>query len=241
MYYIDEWRIFLGLCYTKIENGRLSFGACCFTNGIFESHQLVGHFNRSQPTPKPIYKRNRIVLGGNQNDMSAKSFVNANEIAPGLIAAQCPMTSYPQGFENTVEDMKRMLIEQEVGLWVQLSPASQEGELMTAAEDGSTKSFCEVFPLRYLNSSLSSGGDISVHQKGVSQFSFVQNKAQGFFNMTYTLTAFVRSSNCTNNSSSNGGHPNIILESVFDPFVIINRLQRDNQVIPSSPFPLMEE
>jgi hypothetical protein len=124
-----------GLCYTKLENGRPSFGACCFTNGSFESRHLLGYYYRSQPTPKPIYKQNRIVLGGDPDDTSEKSFINANEISPGLIAAQCPMTGVPKGFANTVDDMKRLLIEQGVGMWVQLSPSSDQGELPTTDSD----------------------------------------------------------------------------------------------------------
>ena len=175
-----------GLCFTKIENGRPSFGACCFTNGYFESHSLIGYYHASQPTPKPIYKKNRIVLGGNRSDVSSESFINANEIWPGVIAAQCPMTSYPEGFDNTIEKMKKMLIEQDIRLWVQLSPSSVDGEPMTPAADGSTKSFCDVFPIKYLMT------PPNIHQKGVSNFLYTHNMEQGYFNFTYTLTAFVQ-------------------------------------------------
>lgn len=209
-----------GLCFTKLENGRPSYGACCFKNGFFESHHLLGHYSLSQPTPKPIYKRNRIVLGGNLSDTSAESFINANEISPGLIAAQCPMTSYPKSFANTVEDMKKMLVEQNVRLWVQLSPASEEGELMEREEEGSTKSFCEVFPLKYLLPSALA--ETSAHQKGVSNFSFVYHKEQGLFDMAYTLTAFVR---------KGGVNDSAIVDTVFDPMTIIRRYRRKNQVL----------
>ena len=161
------------------------------------------------------------MLGGNLRDTSEESFINANEIFPGLIAAQCPMTSYPHEFANTVEDMKRMLVEQDVRLWVQLSPASQEGELMSRSDDGSTKSFCEVFPLKYLAPSLS--GETNVHQKGVSEFSYVHNRENGFFNMTYKLTAFVRREGLNRSSAT-------ITDSVFDPMTVVQRLQSHSQV-----------
>jgi hypothetical protein len=206
-----------GLCYTKLENGKPSFGACCFSNGTFESHELIGYYYKSQPTPKPIYKRNRIVLGGNHSDISKESFINANEIADKLIAAQCPLTNIPEEFDNTIEDMKRLLIEQNVGIWVQLSPYSDEGKLMSASK--SNKSFCEVFPLKYLNHSLFLPNKLSykydnIHQKGINQFNVIHHQNEGYYNMTYTLTAFIRRD--VNNNS-------IILETIFDPELLINK------------------
>ena len=34
-----------GLCYTKLENGSPSFGACCFVNGSFDSGDLIGFYD----------------------------------------------------------------------------------------------------------------------------------------------------------------------------------------------------
>lgn len=208
-----------GLCYTKLENGRPSFGACCFTTHRFETHHLIGYYHRSQPTPKPIYKRNRIVLGGDSGDTSAETFINANEIAPGLIAAQCPMTAYPNGFANTVEDMKRMIVEKDVRVWVQLSPSSPGGELMTGKSDGSTKSFCDVFPLKYF-SLPGEGIKSNIHQKGESDFRYVHHPDKGYFNMTYKLSAFVRR-RCSNND---------IVDTEFDALAIVRILKHSNQV-----------
>ena len=91
-----------------------------------------------------------------------------------------------------------------------------------------------MFPLKYLNPSLSSAnGGTNVHQKGVSQFSFVQNNNLGFFNMSYTLTAFVRRSKGgdeSNTKLSSGASSATIVDSVFDPMIIINKLQREGQV-----------
>mmetsp|Transcript_20374 Transcript_20374/g.34333 ORF Transcript_20374/g.34333 Transcript_20374/m.34333 type:complete len:349 (-) Transcript_20374:2013-3059(-) len=138
-----------------------------------------------------------------------------------MIAAQCPMTSYPEGFANTIEDMKRMLIEQDVKIWVQLSPVSQRGELMTAMSDGSTKSFCEVFPLRYWSSAYPSVGNGGKHREGVSNFLSAHNQERGFFNLTYTLTAFVRRAQV-------GGR---IIETVFDATKFMERLQSLGKVV----------
>eukprot|EP00601_Ochromonadales_sp_CCMP2298_P031079 CAMPEP_0173348294 /NCGR_PEP_ID=MMETSP1144-20121109/13651_1 /TAXON_ID=483371 /ORGANISM="non described non described, Strain CCMP2298" /LENGTH=152 /DNA_ID=CAMNT_0014295919 /DNA_START=78 /DNA_END=533 /DNA_ORIENTATION=+ len=52
-----------GLCYTKLENGGKSFGACCFTEGAFNSGRLLGYADKCINNPKPIYKHSRVVLG----------------------------------------------------------------------------------------------------------------------------------------------------------------------------------
>lgn len=116
-----------GLCYTKIENGGPSFGACCFTNGSFHSGDIIGYYNKSQPVPKPIYRHSRIVLGGNSSDTSYASFINANKIHHGIIAAQCPLSGFPHDYANTIDDMKQMILEQNITFWVQLAPESQLG------------------------------------------------------------------------------------------------------------------
>jgi hypothetical protein len=41
--------------------------------------QLIGYYYKSQPTPKPIYKLNRVVLGKNPFDETYANFINANE------------------------------------------------------------------------------------------------------------------------------------------------------------------
>ena len=105
------------LCYTKLENGASSFGACCFTDGTFNSGQLIGYYNKTQHAAKPIYKKSRVVLGGEigGSDESYASFINANVVHPGIIATQCPMA-------NTLLDVAQMIKEQNISLWIQLSP-----------------------------------------------------------------------------------------------------------------------
>lgn len=127
-----------GLCFTKIENGSPSFGGCCFNQGVFNSGDLIGYYNKSQSVPKPIYKHSRVVIGrakgANEADESKQDdddswsrFVNANEVYPGIIATQCPLSSSSQGGAasrvSTVADVQRMIWEQRVSLWVQLSPS----------------------------------------------------------------------------------------------------------------------
>lgn len=105
------------LCYTKLENGGRSFGACCFINNEFNSGSLIGYYDKTQHAPKPIYKKSRIILGDviGGTDESYESFINANQIHPNLIATQCPLS-------NTVGDVLRMLVEQNISLWIQLAP-----------------------------------------------------------------------------------------------------------------------
>lgn len=126
------------LCYTKLENGAPSFGACCFVNGAFNDGELIGYYNKTQRAPKPIYKRSRIVLGDKigGKDESYASFINANMIYPGIIASQCPMP-------NTLLDIKQMIIEQNVSLWIQLAPFSSSGNFQQANDRNPT---CLVLP-----------------------------------------------------------------------------------------------
>jgi hypothetical protein len=59
-----------GHCYTKLENGAPTYGACCFADGVFNSGGLLGYYDLLRSTPKPIYKRNRVVLGPDPEDES---------------------------------------------------------------------------------------------------------------------------------------------------------------------------
>ena len=162
----------LGLCYTKVEDSSLSFGACCFTNGSFISQHLIGFMNKSQSTPKPIYNHSRIILRplsihnsiasstttDTSRDDSAdtchtttipassestlwSSFINANEVYPGIIASQCPI-SLAAHYEHTndsvstgayskldlvnkvdtTQDVLHMILQENITLWLQISP-----------------------------------------------------------------------------------------------------------------------
>jgi hypothetical protein len=95
----------VGLCYSKLENGGLSFGACCFHHGAYNSGGLIGYYYKTQRQAKPIYKRSRVVLGSNASDETYDSFINANRIHPGIIATQAQLSL-------TIRDAKRMVIEQ---------------------------------------------------------------------------------------------------------------------------------
>ena len=111
----------IGLCYTKLEYGSLSFGACCYTEGAFLSGNLIGFYNKSVIVPKPIYAHSRVILKTDnitpdficyQNETSScqenqsnqfmnhdskltsyDSFINANYIYPNIIASQCPIST----------------------------------------------------------------------------------------------------------------------------------------------------
>ena len=199
-----------GLCYQKVENGGPSYGACCFSSGgLFNEGKLIGYYNKTQPTPKPIYKQSRVVLGqplrrsvGTTQpplDESFDSFINANQIYPGLIATQCPLAQRPGGMENTVDDVKRMIVENDIRMWVQLAPDKWDkylsrGDVSPRSYNAGTGS-CGVFPLEFFMM----GDRNSTYNQGVSDFQIVTNLAElekgkvPFVEMRYTLTANVRS------------------------------------------------
>ena len=173
-----------GLCYMKLENAAVSFGACCFMDGEFNSNQMIGYYNKSQPTPKPIYKRNRIVLGPNRADESYERFINANEVYPGIIATQCPLLGYPKGFANTLDDVKTMIIEQNISLWISLAPVVME-EYVTVDSLSSmltTQSLkCNMFPLLLMQEN---GGHINVN-------SLKSADSGKYWNISYSLRAYI--------------------------------------------------
>jgi len=105
-----------GLCYTRLQSGYPTFGACCFQeDGSFNSGELIGFYDLIRPIQKPIYKKNRIVLGDNLIDESRESFINANEVFPGLIVTDCPQ-------DTTLQQFKRMLSQYNVTLVIQMHP-----------------------------------------------------------------------------------------------------------------------
>lgn len=99
------------------------------------------------------------------------------QILPNLIATQCPLTSYPAGFANTILDAKQMIAEQDISLWIQLSPYSEKGELPELPLKKSTHSkpssayvnnkHCEVFPLQYFQSFHNKS---SIYNIGITNF-----------------------------------------------------------------------
>lgn len=110
-----------GLCYTKLEEGSPSFGACCFINGSFFSGNIIGFYNKCQATAKPIYRHSRVVLQseeGEKDEGSEDRFINANRIHSHIIATQCPMKS-------TLRDVQRMIVQEKISLWIQLTSARQ--------------------------------------------------------------------------------------------------------------------
>lgn len=110
-----------GLCFTKLEHGARSFGACCFdANGVFDSGNLIGVANKSQSVPKPIYKHSAVHLKSQDSSLFA-SFINANYVHDGsLIVTQCPM-------QTTVADVLQMISQESISLWIQMAPESLSG------------------------------------------------------------------------------------------------------------------
>lgn len=187
------------LCYTKIENGGLSYGACCFKNGVFNSGVLIGYYNKSQPSPKPIYKKSRIVLGNKRgsvgsSDESFDSYINANELHTNLIGTQCPLSISlnPLGYIDTINDVKRMIIENSISLWIQLAPSGLDNYFKNNTYIQSIGN-CGVFPLEYfMNSNIDSkDSKHSIYNKGITNFEIIDNKDMPYMDMKYTLTAYV--------------------------------------------------
>lgn len=110
-----------GLCFTKLEQGAKSFGACCFdSEGVFDSGNLFGIANKSQSVPKPIYKHSAVRIRRKDPDLSA-SFINANFVHDGsLIVTQCPMKA-------TAADALQMISQENIDLWIQIAPQSPTG------------------------------------------------------------------------------------------------------------------
>ena len=186
-----------GLCYTKIERGALSYGACCFTDNKFETSQLLGFYNKTQQTPKPIYKASRVVLGDvDHANNTYEAFINPNVVADdggGLIATQCPL-------QSTVVDAKRLMVERNVTLWVHLSPFSPSGD--EAAPLGRQ---CEVFPLAYFDPSSSRFSPALA--AGVSRLSISRSNVEAHTNITYSLTARVRGAAVLGFDAGSSGGP----------------------------------
>jgi protein tyrosine phosphatase len=155
----------------------------------FNSNQIIGYYYKSQPTPKPIYKSNRIVLGPNKTDESYGTFINANEVYPNVIATQCPLLSFPDGFANTLDDVKTMIVEQNVSLWISLAPVMNTSEVTLDVVDellarGSLN--CNVFPLLLMRQL---GGSMEANR--IMQPNGTASTV--FWNMSYTVKAYASS------------------------------------------------
>lgn len=216
-----------GQCYTRVEYGSPSFGACCYTNGSFVSNYLIGYSNKSQMTPKPIYSHSRVILNvqstnktihennyvnntknsssckdngsvcsssGSDSvinndissedissskrkplssntivkcadplhtkcqDTSPEAFINANEIYPGIIATQCPLSYHTPGdHADTTQDALRMILQKRVSLWIQIAPyvpinlpsLASSSSFLSYYQEHLQKSKCPIFPLDY--------------------------------------------------------------------------------------------
>lgn len=119
-----------GLCYTKLEDGSLSYGACCFdSEGNFYSGNLIGVSNLSQPVAKPIYNHSRVIINDEENELESNlvnnnsknifsNFFNGNYLTHDLIATQCPLM-------ESKETIYNLILQKKVKLWIQLSGPNQ--------------------------------------------------------------------------------------------------------------------
>lgn len=211
-----------GLCFTRVENGSPSFGGCCFDNGSFVSGQLIGFVDKSQPIAKPIYAHSRVALrpfeslgevkeidnriiesrvksgsasmSSNYNYNAVySSFVNANEVYPGVIATQCPLSLLtPGGHRDTTQDVLHMIVQKRVKLWIQLSPSIERNfqnktlqlSFRDYYKDNLQGGKCGLFSIdHYLNSS-TAASCAGEHHFSISDIEF----ADGFDPVNQSLT-----------------------------------------------------
>jgi hypothetical protein len=178
-------------------------------------------------TPKPIYKHSRVILGdiiGGQ-DGSYENFINANVVyySPSshpiynktnttahnnndinnfktskIILTQCPLFSRPAKFENTINSMKQMIIEQNVSLLIQIAPSinaynSNNKTLNEIYFEYLINNNCGVFPIEFFQN----GSNNNNITDGISNVVFENidlNKKNDFkqtsyLNVSFTITA----------------------------------------------------
>jgi len=144
----------------------------------------LGYYNKTQSFPKPVYLDNRIILGGLKDDVSYESFISANEVYPNIILTQCPVAPHAGSeFVSTIEDAKKMIVEQNIVLWVQLAP-SKGGAGMDRPPSRAPHDTCAVFPLEFFSDSS------SIHANGISNFQVSAATHRSFTKYSYTLTAY---------------------------------------------------
>ncbi len=190
-----------------------------------------------QPTAKPIYKRNRVVLGSDETDESEENFINANLIHRRIIVSQCPLTSLSGGYENTIKDVKRMIIERRISYWISLAPylpkeknmifENQDRGLLCSLSGGEMKSrCCALFPLQYhvfdqsenfssryfgrINrTEIENSGD--KYLDGISDFKVedMLSMPLPYINMSYTVSAYFQK------GFKNNDYPKILFEGEF--------------------------
>ena len=158
-----------GLCYSKLQDGARTFGACCYTDGEFNSGNLIGFHTKQRPHQKPIYKTNRVILepqGEGDEPEGMARFINANEVHPGIIVTQCPLLGAPHdgASAETLTDWKRMVVEQNVSVVVQLHPfgdnVSEGGAVQVASAcEGRAQTFCEMPCVDWVGSVFTNASD----------------------------------------------------------------------------------
>ena len=103
------------------------------------------------------------------------------KVFPKLILTQCPLAGRPSGYVNTVSDVKRMIVENGISLWVQLAPRSPNGITPpTSATDS-----CTLFPIEFLSN------HSSMYSQGISNFVEMRNSSLPYVLYMYDLTASV--------------------------------------------------
>jgi len=85
-----------GCCFPQFTSGnptRNKKSACCFKEGSFKSHAVLGYQSELHYPPTPLYRHNRTFLrkeASLHGVLSKKAFLSAHEVIPGIILTPDP-------------------------------------------------------------------------------------------------------------------------------------------------------
>ena len=95
--WISEGGCSSGCCFPQFSKGnpsRNKKSACCFDQGRFRSHALLGYQGELHHPPTPMYRHNRTFLlrAAKEHGVdSEEAFLSAHEVLPGMITTHCPL------------------------------------------------------------------------------------------------------------------------------------------------------
>lgn len=96
------------------------------------------------------------------------------------------MSGYPIGYENTLLDTQKMILENNISLWIQIAPFSSSGAF-PSPPSSSTSKYCDVFPLKFFTSIEKNTSNDNIFH-GL-YFDKNQNVKE-YYNFSYTLTGY---------------------------------------------------
>lgn len=128
--WISEGGCSSGCCFPQFSKGnpsRNKKSACCFDQGRFSSHALLGYQEELHHPPTPMYRHNRthLVAAAKAHGVNSReAFLSAHEVLPGMITSHCPLV---EGAPlASLDKYLTMITEQKVSLVVSLDPSSRQ-------------------------------------------------------------------------------------------------------------------